>query len=320
MTSRERVRRAIDFARPDRIPLATGENADIRYVGFNSACDFLPAKPGMDEWGCVWTSLNKEAGDQGQVTEHPLSDPDCLDNYRFPDPYAHGRIDHAADSIQDIHLAGMAACANLGKGPMHLLDQLRGFENYLVDLMTSPDRIEQILDGIFAFLCGMVQQYGELGVDAFILWDDQAMQTGPLFSMDIWRERFKARYRKLFSLAHEYDCRFILHACGDLSQHLVDLADIEVDVIDNKQPSLWMNTPAVDAVRGKITFSTCVDIQTTIHSVEVEQIVHEVDRLVRRLSIPDGGFIATFYPKSDLMIDETKTRQMLEAFEAFSWK
>ena len=214
MTSRERVLRSLAFEGPDRLPLAKGEDADLAFVGYGSARGFAPSRSGLNEWGCVWRSLNPSAGDQGQVSEHPLGDWHNIRDFRFPDPFAAGRMDEARAKIDSLRRDGKFVCASLGKGPMHLLDDLRGFEGYLMDLITEPERVELLLDGIFGFLVGMVEQFGGLGVDAVFLTDDQAMQSGPLFSMDIWRERFKPRYRELFNLAHEAGCKVYLHSDG----------------------------------------------------------------------------------------------------------
>lgn len=319
MTSRERVLRAIEFRGPDRLPLGKGDAGDVVQVGCRPASDFVPDRPGRSEWGCLWTSLNPEAGDIGQVTEHPLADWDAADDYAFPDAYAPGRFDGVAEQIRAHHDRGKFVCGNLGAGPMHMLDNLRGFEAYLVDLLTEPLRIEWMLDGIFAHLCGLVEQFGKLGADAVFMCDDQATQRGPLFSMDIWRTSFKPRYRELFDLAHRHGCKVYMHTCGNLDEHLVDLADAGVDVVDNKQPALWMDGPGASAVRGKVTFSTCIDIQSVVGEIDIEAVDAEVDRLVRTLSTPGGGFIATYYHQQDLKIAPEKNARMLEAFRAFRW-
>ena len=320
MTSRERVQRAIEFGTPDRIPIFKGPDADMANVSFAPAAGFVPAKPGMDEWGCVWMSLHKEAGDQGQVTEHPLSDWDAFDAYTFPDPFAAGRFDHVRECTDALREDDKFVVGILRKGPMHLLDDLRGFQDYLVDLRTEPDRIEALLDGIFAFLRGLTEQFGELGVDAVMFADDQAMQTGPLFSMDIWRERFKPRYTQLCRLAHDKGCKVIMHACGELSQHLPELAAVGVDVVDNKQPALWMQCDAVDAVRGTLAYCTCLDIQSVMQTIEMDAIETEVDALIRRLSTPQGGFIASYYHQADLDIDPEKNTRMIEALRSYAWE
>ncbi len=319
MTSFERVLRTFEFQCPDRIPLGKGSEADVAFVGYRAADDFVPGKPGMNEWGCVWASLNPSEGDQGQVTEHPLSDWQQIQNFVFPDPFASGRMAGARERIDALRKDRKFVCASLGKGPMHLLNDLRGFEEYLMDLMTEPERIELLLDGVFRFLVGLTEQFAGLGVDAVFFLDDQAIQTGPLFSMEIWRELFKPRYRALCTLAHEMGCKVYMHTCGDLSQHLTELADVGVDVIDNKQPALWMDCPAVDEVRGKVSFSTCLDIQSVIGTIDLNRIPDEVSHLVRRLSVPEGGFIGTYYHQPDLHISPEKNARMIEAFRTFAW-
>jgi len=319
MTSLERVLRTLEFDGPDRIPLAKGNEADVAFVGYRAADDFTPGKQGMNEWGCVWTSLNPSEGDQGQVTEHPLSDWEQIHHFLFPDPFAPGRMDGAKERIDALRKDKKFVCAGLGKGPMHLLDDLRGFEAYLTDLMTEPERTELLLDGVFRFLTGLTEQFADLGVDAVFFADDQAMQTGPLFSMEIWRKLFKPRYRALCALAHGMGCKVYMHTCGDLSQHLTELVDVGIDAIDNKQPALWMHCPAVDRVRGSVSFSTCLDIQSVIGSIDLNRIPDEVSHLIRRLSVPRGGFMGTYYNQPDLHIAPEKNARMLEAFRAFIW-
>ncbi len=229
MTGKEVVQRTVHFQTPTRLAMAKGAQSDIGLVSFAPASDFLPAVAGMNEWGCIWHSLNPEKADQGQVTEHPLADWDQFERYRFPDAYALGRFTQVPQKIADCRLAGQYIVGILGKGPMHLLDDLRGFEQYLCDLMTEPDNITAMLDGIFTFLTGITQQYADHGVDAIFLFDDQAIQTGPIFSMALWRAYLKPRYADLFALAHERGMKVYMHACGDISQHLLDLRECGVD-------------------------------------------------------------------------------------------
>ena len=95
--------------------------------------------------------------------------------------------------------------------------------------------------------------------------------------------------------------------------------DAGVDLIDNKQPALWMDSPAAKQVRGKVAFSSCLDIQSVMQTIAPERIEAEVGRLIRSISVPEGGFIATWYDKPDLAIDPGKTERMIEAFTSFRW-
>jgi uroporphyrinogen-III decarboxylase len=318
-SSRQTTLDAIRFRHPDRLPLAKGAEADIVYVAHKPAHDFVAEKPGMDEWGCVWRSLHPELGDKGQVVEHPLADWGQCEGYRFPDPHAAGRFDGVAQQIERYHRDGKFVCGSCGSGPLHMLDYLRGFENYLVDVATEPQRTILLLDGVFGFLTGLSEHLAACGADAIYWADDQATQQGPLFSMRIWRELFAPRYRALCTHIHALGMVAYMHTCGNLSQHLADLVDCGVDIIDNKQPAAWMDSPAVAGVRGRVAFSTCIDIQTTIHEIADDQIEAEVERLVRTLSTPAGGFIATYYHQPDLGLPQHKVARMWQAFQHFRW-
>ena len=207
----------------------------------------------------------------------------------------------------------------LGKGPLHLLDDIRGFEDYLIDLMTAPERVEALLEGIFDFLKGIVEQYIKYKADAVYVIDDQAIQTGPLFSMDLWRKYIKPRYKSLFGPAREAGVMVYMHTCGDISQHIPELYECGVNIIDNKQPELWMFSEQALGMKGKISYSSCIDIQTKIYETPLEKIEEETNRLVRALSLPEGGFLGTCYHGTDLNIPVEKKKKMIESFINFKW-
>lgn len=318
-SGRELVRMALDFKGPGRIPLAKGADAHVGIVGFGPPAGWEPPQPGHTEWGSGWRSFNRDKGDQGQAVLHPLADWASFRSYRFPDPDAPGRLDGLPDLLAVLRREGKFVFGSLGKGPMHLLDELRGFEGYLVDIAIHPGRTEAMLDGIFHFLCGMVRRFAAGGVDGVFLLDDQAAQSGPLFSMDLWRRHLGPRYADLFGLAHRAGLKVWMHACGRLDEHLEDLCEVGVDLLDNKQPELWIGCPALEAVRGRISFSSCIDIQKTLPAIPLEDIPAAADRLVRRLGTPQGGFLGTFYHQQDLGIPPRKTAAMMQAFREFRW-
>ena len=201
----------------------------------------------------------------------------------------------------------------------HLLDYLRGFENFMMDLAETPERVELLLDGVFCFLKGLTEKYAEFGCDGVYLVDDQASQRGPLFSMEMWKRHFRPRYAELCALAHERHLKFFLHACGDIRHHLPELLEMGVDMLDNKQPALWMEAPSVNEARGRISFSTCLDIQSVLQNIPLNRVEEEVDHLVRRLSVPAGGFVATRYGGRNLNLPAGVTDRMWRAFRSFRW-
>ena len=87
MSSREVVQRAIEFQRPDRLPIrfeALGIS-DVQSVGWNqTGAGDLSLKETVDEWGCTWRRTDMD--NMGQVKLHPLENWDALSGYSWPDP------------------------------------------------------------------------------------------------------------------------------------------------------------------------------------------------------------------------------------------
>lgn len=89
MTSYEIVRRAIEFGKPDRLPMrfdALGA-CDTHFVGWNQVRPYdveATVKEFEDEWGCRW--MRTGIANMGQPKGHPLGDWRALDRFRWPDP------------------------------------------------------------------------------------------------------------------------------------------------------------------------------------------------------------------------------------------
>jgi len=97
LSSYERVRRAIEFGGPDRVPLfftrlGPSDIAGSGYKRLETISQREAREKGrkewVDEWGAIW-NLNPEAlhfVDIGYITRASLQDYSLLNEYPFPDP------------------------------------------------------------------------------------------------------------------------------------------------------------------------------------------------------------------------------------------
>ena len=86
LSSYENVRRAIEFRRPERLPMQSpvAERNDIAGCGWNQIGSGDPRQPhSYDEWGCGW--VRRSDIDMGAIQFHPLADWNDLASYRWPD-------------------------------------------------------------------------------------------------------------------------------------------------------------------------------------------------------------------------------------------
>jgi uroporphyrinogen decarboxylase len=258
MSPRERVLAALDFRRPDIIPLriyaAPGglyEHGD-KLLQLTKACghDFgdlsgiaLPDPPPpedfdedgryhtfrTDAWGVRWEY--RIFGIWGHPVERPLDDLANLDTYT-PPPCP-------PDSGPDID-AGRAAVAQsketwytLGGGgsifePLH---SVRRFEDALMDIAADTEEIHRIEDMIEAVAMASVKRSVAVGFDGIAFGDDYGSEGTMLVSPAAWRRFFAPRYERLFAPVLASGATVFYHCCGWIEPIFEDLATLGVKVL-----------------------------------------------------------------------------------------
>ena len=322
MTGKERVHRAVEFDRPPVIPRSSRrpdtDDSDTFTAGVRPPAGFTPVKPGADEWGCV-RQHNRGAGQAGYPIDHPLGDWSRYGDYVFPDPFAEGRFDHMDRMVEagDPRLREKFVCALIGHGPIEKLSFLLGFENFLVTLVSHPARIEELVRQHHAYMLGIVEQLATYAaVDAIFFVDDSAMQSGPYFSMDMWCRFFKQPLHELCDAIHAGGKKVMMHSCGNLTDHIAEFIHCGVDILDNKQPLLWLD--AAREFSGKIVFHSCLDYPVFERTPQ-GALTGRIHDLIRRLGMPEGGFIGTINNMIDDRVPREKIRTAWEAYRAFEW-
>ncbi|MFO7948450.1 MAG: uroporphyrinogen decarboxylase family protein, partial [Armatimonadota bacterium] len=219
MTSRERVRRAIEFDRPDRLPFWQHEFADIP----DDVCDIWEMDrqeagwyfdtPAPDDWGCGWKAT--EVKNMGQVVDHPLADASALKSYTPPDPknpFYYERLEPELQQAGERYTVVTSHFALIER-----LHMLRGFSQTMEDLYLNPEFVETVLDMILEF---KVRQFEELhrrfgdAVHGVFMNDDWGTQQGTFIRPELFDRFFAPRYETLFGAIHDHGWHVMLHSCG----------------------------------------------------------------------------------------------------------
>jgi uroporphyrinogen-III decarboxylase len=115
--------------------------------------------------------------------------------------------------------------------------ELRGFEQFMLDLSLNPLLVEALADRAMEHLTEQVQVLSNQGIDLIMLAGDIAMQDGMMLSPATWRRYFKPRLRQLLeSVKTESDLYFMFHSDGDILEVMDDLIEIEFDAVTPVQP------------------------------------------------------------------------------------
>jgi len=330
MSSYEVVRRAIEFERPDRLPLrfeALGLNDthDVRWnqiVPWDAADKTRPApRQNTDEWGCIW--VRTEMDNMGQVKGHPLADWGALDHFRWPDPddpaFYEG-MEKQFEGSEDKYVTTLIFMLLFER--MHAL---HGFANTLIDLYLERERIEMLADRIVEFDLGIIRNIGQRfpgQIHGLRFTDDWGTQQNLFIRPQLWDEFFKPRYKRIFDAIHEQGWHVWMHSCGKVNVIIESLIEIGLDVINLQQPRALGIEEIGQQYRGRICFESLCDIQHTLPFKGPEEIREEAHLLLEHWATPEGGFILSDYGEGEAIgVELEKKRIMLDAFlEADPWR
>ena len=317
MTSRERVRRAVTFEHPDRVPrdLWTLPWATDRYPEEIDALEQeyprdIGSAPGMnspsprvrgetyaagtytDEWGC--TFRNVQAGVHGEVGEPIL--PDLSDWRSIEPPYeilpddaasARDRVNRFCATDERFLLSG--CCAR----PWERYQFIRGSQNALIDCIDGGAGFRGLLGKIHAYYMKELELWAGTNVDALFFMDDWGAQHQLLIPPSLWREFFKPLYRDYCGLAHSFGKFIFMHSDGCISEIYPDLVEIGVTAVNSQLFSMDMAELAC-AAKGRITFWGEIDRQRILIAEDPEEGRRAVREVARHLYDPAGGVIAQF--------------------------
>jgi uroporphyrinogen decarboxylase len=185
-------------------------------------------------------------------------------------------------------------------------------ENYFLDMAMYPEELNRLHTMIAEVIEVNIRAAGQGGADAIFFCEDMGTQQGLLFSPAMWRQYFAELYTRLFSLAHEFGMKVIMHSCGRNREIIPDLIDAGVDAFQLDQPTLYDMDELADLFRQrKVALHSPVDIQKIMPTGDRETIVNGANEMCR---IFDGFLIGKNYPDlPGIGVDEQWDRWAYEA-------
>lgn len=300
MHSREIVLRTLEYRGPERLA-ATFPHPywnDICYTtyvleGYERV--WREVSPGrqecVDEWGNIWARL--DATSKGEVVRGVLEDWADLDNLRLPDLANPANFQLVREVCSDpanerFRVGGLPGF------PFNIARYMRRLEEFLADILLSPDKVAALLGRIEDLLAEVIVQYARAGVDAVFFCEDWGTQNSLMIHPRTWREIFKPGFAHLCRVAHEQGLKVFMHSCGKITDIIPDLIEVGIDVLQFDQPRLH-GIDILAQFHGRITFWCPVDIQVTLQTRNEALIEAEAKELVEKLGGPEGGFIAGYY-------------------------
>jgi hypothetical protein len=321
LTGKERIKRAIEFNCPDRLPMEfpamnDSDSEDFRWTRVIKY--EANGRERYDEWGCLWRQ--SEINNIGYVAGNPLQNWDDLSTYRFPDPdnpaFFDGMEERAGKLNREKYIK-----THLQYPLFDRLHMLRGFENLMYDFYTERKKLEILADKLIEFDIGLIKNIHKRFhglIDGIRFADDWGSEQNSFISTDLFDEFFKPRYIKLFTACHEAGWHVWFHSCGKVTNLVSSLLDAGVQVLNLQQPNVLGIEEFGRKFSGKVCFSTIADIQHTLPTKDAVKIVDEVKKLIKYWAASNGGLIPQGYGNGESIgTTETALRIMYEAFKKY---
>lgn len=170
-------------------------------------------------------------------------------------------------------------------------------DNILCEMALNPERVHKFLDKLMEMyrvnLKKFVAAVGDY-VDIIGFGDDMGMQSGPQFSLDMYREFFKPRHAELWRAVRQYNPTLYtnLHCCGSIDTLLDDIIDAGIDSINPVQINCsGMEPQHLKSRFGKrITFWGGGCDSNICMSADPEAVKAHVKKNLQIFS-PGGGFV-----------------------------
>lgn len=325
MTSREIVKRCIEFRDPPRIAMHFRTDPvegriwdESDFAGVSVRVDpRFQRKPGqmewVNEWGVTRRAINTGLG---EAVAFPLAEGwHKLDTYAFPDFNAQSRYAGVAESVAEHHAAGKYV---FGAVPslMLLPISLRGMENWFMDNASEQEKLCRLLDRIMEARRIIIKRFAQIGVDGVITYDDMGTGDRCLVSPQTFRKIYFPRYKETCDQLHEHEMHFIHHCCGQVSEYMELFVEAGCDVLQLDQPTLMGIDWLGQNYGGKLCFWNCVDIQSTMGSGDLNAIDDEARYQVWRLGNFRGGFMVKAYQQpGDIGITAEQVDRQYHAFK-----
>jgi uroporphyrinogen decarboxylase len=233
------------------------------------------------------------------MVKHPLADAEVEDlkHYDWPDMRDSGYTEGLAARARTMReQTDYALVTRIWGSMFERAWYLRGFENFLRDLVTDERFVNALLDKLLELNMELFDEYlGAVGpyVDVVPCGDDLGTQLGPLISPTLYRTYLKPRQRELFRFVKQRTkARLFFHTCGGVYPFIPELIEVGVDILNPVQVSAaGMDTERLKAEFGdRLCFWGGVDTQHVLPFGTPGDVRQEARRRIRDLG-QGGGYV-----------------------------
>jgi len=252
----------------------------------------------IDEWGVTWSRHGQSHFYATDGPFHHLDEPTLkdLEAYSWPDPADPGRFRGLRERARKLRReTDYAIVLSFNVGPMTIGQWIRGFSQWLSDLLINPLFSQGLTEGItdfwIKFALRALEEVGEY-IDITMFGDDLGVQQGPIIKPELYRRMLKPWHKKIVEVLKQRGNPVLFHCCGSIVPFIPDLIDVGIAALNPVQVSAAdMDTLHLKKEFGRdISFWGAIDSQGVLARGTPEDVRKEVKHRIEDLA-RDGGYV-----------------------------
>lgn len=230
-------------------------------------------------WGYI--SPLRNATSLREIEEYPLED------------YSRWDFSGMAAQVQAAHQAGRYAQAWVG----HMYEsawQIRGYEQFLIDLIEQPAWAECLLERLFQQNLVKARAAAHAGADLITTGDDVASQTALIFSKDTWKRMIFTRWAAVWAEIKRIRpaARIWYHSDGNIVDIIPEMIGAGLDILNPVQPECMDLDDLYRRYGKQLTFDGAIGTQTTMPFGSADDVRRRVREVIDKYGRQGGLMVS----------------------------
>jgi uroporphyrinogen decarboxylase len=235
-------------------------------------------------------SVRTEWGDWPVLTEPGIKSEKELDSLIIPDPDISEQYKYAEDLIKRFK-GDKAIIASIAEAQGLLKEHLLGDVQFYEALYVNPGLIKRANEICFDYQLKYMKNCIDIGIDAFLIATDWAMNEGPLISPQHLSEFVAPYTKKMVEYAHSRGIPVIKHTDGNLWSIMEIILETGADALHPFDPIAGMDLEEGKTKLGnRICLAGNVDTANLLISGKPEEVQQSVKECIRKAG-KGGGYI-----------------------------
>jgi len=214
----------------------------------------------------------------------------------WPDAKGFQATRRVEDRARELHEnTDCALILNLPNGPVHQSQFMRGYGQWLEDLLLRQDFVMALAEkttDVWVEIATAALEATHGHIDIVSYGDDLATQQGPLMRLELYRELIKPQHKRMAAAVKRFSKPILFHSCGSVSGLIPDLLDVGIDALNPIQVAAAnMETRRLKEEFGRdLTFWGGIDTQHVLSQGTTGEVRREVRRRIDDLG-RGGGYV-----------------------------